>query len=134
MARGAWVGHMGGALGVVILFFLVSKILPKNEKVDDTKQASRKGCVLLGVFVCLGLLLPGYLYTSDFWKKGGVGWDRLKTEELNENYQILGNEATQTGKAVEKAKPVLVDTPESRELESTINLGSPRRLVFGRMH
>ena len=91
MARGAWVGHMGGALGVVILFFLVSKILPKNEKVDDTKQASRKGYVLLGVFVCLGLLLPGYLYTSDFWKKGGVGWDRLKTEELNENYQILGN-------------------------------------------
>ena len=133
-ARGAWVGHMGGALGVVILFFLVSQILPKNETEGETKQASRKKYVLLGVFVCLGLSLPGYLYTSDFWKKGGDGWDRLKTEELNENYQILGNEATQTGKALEKAQPVLVDTRESRELESIINIeGSSsiqRRLVL----
>ena len=134
MARGAWVGHMGAALGVVILFFLVSKILPKNEKVDDTKQASRKGYVPLGVFVCFGLLLPGYLYTSDFWKKGGAGWDRLKTEESNKNYQILEKESPITGKSVSNTPPVLVDTPESRELKSVTDIGGNysirRRLVL----
>jgi hypothetical protein len=133
-ARGSWVGQMGGAMGVVILFLLVLKILPQKETENHVKQSSRKGYGLLVLFVCLGLLLPGYLYTSDFWKKGGIGWDRLKTEESSENYQIVEKESQEVTKTATKITPVLVDTRESRELESITNVkgsrSSQRRLVL----
>jgi hypothetical protein len=133
-ARGAWVGHLGGALGVVILFFLVTKILPKQESDSQTKQLSQKGYGVLALFICLGLLLPGYLYTSDFWKKGGVGWDRLKSKETSENYQIVEKDSPAVAKTVPKATPVLVDTIESRELETITKIkdsaSSQRRLVL----
>ena len=133
-ARGAWVGHMVGAVGVVILFFLASKILTKNQADRHSKRSSQKGYVLLSMFVCLGLLLPGYLHTSDFWKKRAVGWDRLKTQESSENYQIIDKKSPESVIKNAPKTPVLVDTTESKELESIINVegsgSSQRRLVL----
>ena len=133
-ARGAWVGHIGGALGVVILFFLASKILPKKKNDRNTKQSNRNAYGVLTMFACLGLLLPAYLYTSDFWKKGGAGWDRLITVQTTENYQIVEKANPSVVKTVPKTTPVLVDTPESRELESITNIkgsgSTQRRLVL----
>ncbi len=131
MARGAWVGHIGGAVGVVILLLLVAKILPQSDDKGMTKQSNQKQYFVIILFVSLGLLLPGYLYTSDFWKKGGIGWDRLRTEEVTENYQIIEEKKPSNVKVPPKpAQPIITDTKESKELKSVVDIeggGSIRR-------
>ncbi|MDG1173678.1 MAG: O-antigen ligase family protein, partial [Opitutales bacterium] len=127
MARGAWVGHIGGAVGVVVLLLLFLKF--KNEQPSkETKITKIQRKVILS-FLLLGALLPAYLYTSDFWKKGGAGWDRSFQEEPAQSVTKSIVSKDQTSKA-ESPVPVISETSEARELKSIIRRGSPRRLVL----
>lgn len=139
MARGAWVGHIGGTVGAVIAFLVVTRSTknPTNEKC--TIKPFVKGGVLLCSFLILGALLPCFLYTSDFWKKGGVGWDRLEQNEqaevINLQADVLATAGNNLPKVEEATKaPVFVETRESYELESITDIGGSysiqRRLVL----
>ncbi len=90
LARGAWVGLMGGCgiTGLFFLFVCLKKIInQKNRSVDEIVSFSTPSQNSLGThsykafgiisasFVMLSLALPFYLYTSDYWKK------RTSTEE-----------------------------------------------------
>ena len=116
MARGAWVGHIGGAVGVALLFLAFLKFQSAVQK-SALLQVGRRVPV---VFILLGLALPAYLYTSDFWKRGGAGWDKLFQEEPVQ----LGSKSTTLKNQTNKAKspaPVISETPEARELKSVVN-------------
>ena len=129
MARGAWVGHIGGAVGVVVFLLLFLKFKNKQPP-EGTKAGKIQRKVILG-FLLLGALLPAYLYTSDFWKKGGAGWDRLLAQERGETYQTFDSSHNVSDKR--EARPVIKETQESRELKSVVNLKDAsinRRLVL----
>ena len=66
LARGAWVGLMGGS-GITAIFFLF--LIFKKRKIIDLRQLKKAGLVSSS-FLILALALPLYLYTSDYWKKG----------------------------------------------------------------
>jgi hypothetical protein len=116
MARGAWVGHIGGAVGAVFLFVVFLKFQSKGHN----SALSHGGRQVPVAFILLGLAIPAYLYTSDFWKKGGAGWDRLFPEEPVQ----LGSKSTTTKNHTNKAKspaPVISETSEARELKSVVD-------------
>jgi len=129
LARGAWVGHIGGAVGMVVLLLLFLKFKNKQPP-QGTKAGKIQRKVILG-FLLLGALLPAYLYTSDFWKKGGAGWDRLLAQERGGNDQMIDSSQNVSDKR--EAQPVIKETQESRELKSVVNLKDysiNRRLVL----
>lgn len=131
MARGAWVGHIGGVIGVSLGLLLFLRFHPvRSEPVAGIKG---KSWLIPVSFTLIGLALPAFLYTSDFWKKDGKGWDRLDFEE-EETFQVLDPHANLPKKIVTEKKPILTQTPESKELESIVNprgsFSSMRRLVL----
>ena len=131
MARGAWVGHIGGAVGVALMVFFIQRITVR-AKLEP--KSIKNGNKLLLAFIALGVSLPVYLYASDFWKKGGAGWDRLIAEETNQNYQILKNkEETRSKPPKVPSQPLIKETSEVRELQSVVDLSGSsikRRLVL----
>jgi hypothetical protein len=129
MARGAWVGHIGGAVGVVVFLLLFLKF--KNKQPPEGTKAGKIQRKVIFSFLLLGALLPVYLYTSNFWKKGGAGWDRLLAQERGETYQTFDSSHNVSDKR--EARPVIKETQESRELKSVVNLKDysvNRRLVL----
>ena len=131
MARGAWVGHIGGAVGVALGLFFIQRI---TVKIKPKPESIKNGNKLLFSFIVLGVSLPVYLYTSDFWKKGGAGWDRLIAEETNQNYQTLENKEEISNKPSKvPSQPLIKKTSEVRELQSVVDLSGgsiKRRLVL----
>lgn len=135
MARGAWVGHIGGTLGVIVLFFLVLKISSSKKETKGVNKPQRKVMLSLLGFIILGVLLPGYLITSDFWKKGGHGWKKLNAPEITENYQVVaGQKSISPSPPNQSAQPLITETRESQELKSVVDLDKSasikRRLVL----
>ena len=66
LARGAWVGLMGGCLITVLLFLLVWAF---RRKKSLENQINRKSFIPPGALLLLALALPLYIYTSNHWKK-----------------------------------------------------------------
>ena len=94
LARGAWVGLMGGCaipgiIFLLIMFFkrLENEIFPKDFFVP-------------GSFLILALALPFYLYTSNFWKKDAFSKeynDQSSTTELKELKSIFDRNTDASG-------------------------------------
>jgi hypothetical protein len=131
MARGAWVGHMGGVIGVSLGLLLFLRFhLAQSEA---AKAFKGKTWFVPTGFILLGLSLPAFLYTSDFWKKGGRGWERLDFGE-EETFQVLDPQTKLPEKKVMKEKPIIAQTKEAKELKSITTPsksgGSMRRLVL----
>jgi hypothetical protein len=131
MARGAWVGHIGGVVGVSLGLLLFLRFNPvRSEAVPAIKG---KTWLVPVSFTLIGLALPAFLYTSDFWKKDGKGWERLEFGE-EETFQVLSPQTNLPKKNVTEKKPILTQTREGKELESIVNpiksASSMRRLVL----
>lgn len=131
MARGAWVGHMCGVivLSLGLLFFL--RFHP--DRSDVASGITGKTWLVPLSFILIGLALPAFLYTSDFWKKDGKGWDRLDFGE-EETFQVLDRQTNIPKKNLTEKKPILTQTSEGKELESISSPSksdsSMRRLVL----
>jgi hypothetical protein len=131
MARGAWVGHMGGVIGVSLGLLLFLRFhLAQSEA---AKAVKGKSWFVPTGFILLGLSLPAFLFTSDFWKKGGRGWERLDFGE-EETFQFLDPQTNLPEKQVMEKKPIIAQTAEANELKSITNPSksgsSMRRLVL----
>ena len=131
MARGAWVGHIGGVIGVSLGLLLFLRFHPvRSEAVPAIKG---KSWLVPVSFTLLGLARPVFLYTSDFWKKGGKGWERLDFGE-EETFQVLDPQTNLPKKNLTEKKPIFTQTSEGKELESIANPSksgsSLRRLVL----
>jgi O-antigen ligase len=98
MARGAWVGHIGNAIGVVFLLLLFLK-LKKENPVED-KLSFSSGKKVLFSFLLLGLSLPVYLYTSNVWKKdgGSAGSTLHETVESKELKSVVNFKDSSIGR------------------------------------
>ena len=84
LARGAWVGMMGGCgiSGLLFLIIYLKKVIASKQRNEggiqlstkDKKKKENNNYHAIGIisasFILLSLLLPLYLYTSDYWKKG----------------------------------------------------------------
>jgi len=131
MARGAWVGHMGGVIGVSLGLLLFLRFHPVRS--EAVKGVRGKSWLVPLSFTIIGLALPAFLYTSDFWKKDGKGWERLDFGE-EETFQVLDPQTNLPQTNLTEKKPILTQTSESKELESIVNPGqsfsSMRRLVL----
>jgi hypothetical protein len=130
-ARGAWVGHIGGVLGVSLGLLLFLRFYPVRS--EASPEIRRKTWLVPVSFTLIGLALPAFLYTSDFWKKDGKGWERLDFGE-EETFQVLDPQTNLPKKNVTEKKPILTQTREGKELESIVNpiksASSMRRLVL----
>jgi len=130
-ARGAWVGHMGGVIGVSLGLLLFLRFHPARSKVASGIKG--KTWLVPVSFALIGLALPAFLYTSDFWKKDGKGWERLDFGE-EETFQVLDPQTKLPKHNASKDKPVLIETAEAKELKSITNPSksgsSMRRLVL----
>ena len=89
MARGAWVGHIGGTIGVSLGLLLFLRFHPVRS--EATSGIRGKTWLVPFCFIFIGLALPAFLYTSDSLKKGGKGWERLDFEE-EETFQVLDSQ------------------------------------------
>ena len=131
MARGAWVGHMGGVIGVSLGLLLFLRFHPVRS--EAVKGVRGKSWLVPLSFTIIGLALPAFLYTSDFWKKDGKGWERLDFGE-EETFQVLDPQTNLPEKNLTEKQPILAQTAEAQELKSIINPsksgGSMRRLVL----
>ena len=131
MARGAWVGHIGGVIGVSIGLLLFLRFHP--DRSESAPGIRGKTWLVPVCFTFIGLALPAFLYTSDFWKKDGKGWDRIDFGE-EETFQVLDPQTNLPKKNVTEKKPILTQTSEGKELESIVNpiksASSMRRLVL----
>ena len=131
MARGAWVGHMGGVIGVSLGLLLFLRFHPVRS--EAVKGVRGKSWLVPLSFTIIGLALPAFLYTSDFWKKDGKGWERLDFGE-EETFQVLDPLTNLPEKNITKKKPILAQTAEGKELKSIMNPSksgsSMRRLVL----
>jgi hypothetical protein len=131
MARGAWVGHLGGVIGVSLglLLFLRFHLV----RSDAAKAVKGKSWLVPVCFVLMGLALPALLYTSDFWKRDGKGWDRLDFGE-EDSFQVLDPQTNLPEKKVMEEKPIFAQTKEATELKSIASpsksWSSMRRLVL----
>ena len=66
LARGAWVGLMGGCgITATFCFFLIYR-----HRKNIAQNPLKKAGFVSSSFLILALILPLYLYTSDYWKKG----------------------------------------------------------------
>jgi O-antigen ligase len=76
LARGAWVGLIGGCFLTsavfLVTFFLKKKVLEKHKSILWIPSS----------FILLALTLPLYLVTSDYWKKGTFTNDVIATQEV----------------------------------------------------
>jgi O-antigen ligase len=76
LARGAWVGLIGGCFLTsavfLVTFFLKKKVLEKHKSI----------LWIASSFILLALTLPLYLVTSDYWKKGAFTNDVIATQEV----------------------------------------------------
>ena len=63
LARGAWVGLIGGCILTVLVFLLI--IWKKGIKKENKKSALWVSCS----FILLSIALPAFIFTSDLWKK-----------------------------------------------------------------
>jgi O-antigen ligase len=68
LARGAWVGLMGGC-GITMALFLFTWFVWRKR--NPGNSISSKSLVPLGALLALALALPLYVFTSHHWKKGG---------------------------------------------------------------
>ena len=66
MARGAWVGLMGGC-GIALALFLVDWVVWRKRNPGNSIPS--KSLVPPIALLALALALPLYLYTSNYWKK-----------------------------------------------------------------
>ena len=100
MARGAWVGLIGGCtITAVISLFILSK---KRKLIDPTYF--KYFCLIPCSFLLLAIALPFYLSASDYWKKG--------------TFIKNANQADQA------------ESVELKELKSINTRGSARRLAL----
>jgi len=131
MARGAWVGHIGGVIGVSLGLLLFLRFHPVRSEAAPAIKG--KSWLVPVIFTLIGLALPAFLYTSDFWKKDGKGCDRFDFGE-EETFQVLDPQTSLPKKNVTEKKPILTQTLEGKELESIVNpiksSSSMRRLVL----
>ena len=76
LARGAWVGLIGGCFLTsavfLVTFFLKKKVLEKHNSILWIPSS----------FILLALTLPLYLVTSDYWKKGAFTNEVTTTKEV----------------------------------------------------
>ena len=121
MARGAWVGHIGGSLGVILFLFIFYKVIPRPNDHKANEKPWRTNLTAVLGFIILAMLLPLFLFTSDYWKKDGDGWSRLWISQDSDLEYDKGSGAT---------KVTLGTSNESKEFESILTRGSPRRLVL----
>lgn len=106
LARGAWVGLMGGCILTLVLFFF-AWITQRNKNLGKT--ITRKSFMPIGALLALGLMLPVYIYTSASWKKNTI--------------------------STSPSSPTTTISTEAKELESITEIsdasgGSGRRLVL----
>jgi hypothetical protein len=131
MARGAWVGHIGGVVGVSLGLLLFLRFHPVRSEAALGNKG--KTWMVPVCFTLIGLALPAFLYTSDFWKKDGKGWERLDFGE-EETFQVLDPQKNLPKNNVTEKKPILIQTSEGKELESIANpiksASSMRRLIL----
>ena len=131
MARGAWVGHIGGGIGISLVLLLFLRFHP--ARLAAAKAVKGKTWFVPAAFILLGLSLPAFLFTSDFWKKGGMGWERLDFGE-EETFQVLDPQTKTPKQKASKEKSFLIETSEAKELKSITNpsksWSSIRRLVL----
>jgi O-antigen ligase len=66
LARGAWVGLMGGCF-LTSVSLLVAWLVWRKKNPESSIQP--KSFIPPGALLALGLALPLYIYTSDYWKK-----------------------------------------------------------------
>jgi O-antigen ligase len=66
LARGAWVGLMGGC-GLTSVSLLVAWLVWRKNNPKSSIQP--KSFIPPGALLALGLALPLYIYTSNYWKK-----------------------------------------------------------------
>tara|TARA_A100001015_G_scaffold235336_1_gene267077 strand:+ start:174 stop:1463 length:1290 start_codon:yes stop_codon:yes gene_type:complete len=87
LARGAWVGLIGGCLSTCFFFVAFVRFHNKTLKVNK-----RKAYFCLIPFIALAFALPLYLMTSDFWKHSK---SNLQTSDKRVNGPQVEIEATQ---------------------------------------
>ncbi len=75
LARGAWVGLIGGSFITCLIFCII--IFLKKKDLGPKKHSFWVG----GSFLILALTLPLYLFTSNYWKKGALTKDRINSEK-----------------------------------------------------
>ena len=91
LARGAWVGLIGGCLCAALVFVFI--ILRRKK---DFKPNQKKAMFLIASsFTLLSLALPLYLFTSDYWKKGA-----FSKKETTQHSQTTPSIETQELKSI----------------------------------
>ena len=76
LARGAWVGLIGGCFLTGAVFII---IIFSNKKVQGKQKNS---LWIASSFILLALTLPLYLVTSDYWKKGAFANNVIAVQEV----------------------------------------------------
>jgi O-antigen ligase len=66
LARGAWVGLIGGCIFTLVMLFVAWLVWRKNNPKSSIQP---KSFIPPGALLALGLALPLYIYTSNYWKK-----------------------------------------------------------------
>ncbi len=66
LARGAWVGLIGGCILTSVLLFVAWLVWRKNNPECSIQP---KSFIPPGALIALALALPLYIYTSNYWKK-----------------------------------------------------------------
>jgi len=116
LARGAWVGLIGGSLLASILFLLVWLVWHKTHPGQLIRP---KSFIPPGALLSLGLVLPLYIYTSNYWKKDS--WI-YSFEYRDEGVSTPPTPTSSVSKETEELKSITVISDEKS--------GSGRRLVL----
>lgn len=116
LARGAWVGLMGGCCITLALLLVAWIVRPKKS---PENQISSKSFIPPGALLALALALPFYIYTSNHWNKDS--W-------------IFSSEKSDKGISLQ-TPPSSTVSKETAELKSITNfskadVGIQRRLAL----
>ncbi len=129
MARGAWVGLIMGSLAAPLLFCISVKVLKSNSKI---LTLTRKRILFIPLsLLLLAFSLPVYVISSDFWKKGGFGIEKIVSlkeifvfdEPTDEpEPEVLEQKIPEKSKSDSYSPPVFSQSKEAKELKSIVEV------------
>jgi O-antigen ligase len=90
LARGAWVGLIGGCILTSVSLLVAWLVWRKNNPESSIQP---KSFIPSGALLVLALALPLYIYTSNYWKKDAF----LESKETNELKSIINSSEADGG-------------------------------------
>ena len=107
LARGAWVGLIGGCLSTCFFFVVFMRFHRKTLRINK-----RKAYFCLIPFIALACALPLYLMTSDFWKhsKSNLQTSDKPNRELVEFESIFTDDPSNPEKQVGENRRIVTWT------------------------